>query len=164
NFSNGAIPCQYHSVISEFIANGTASNPSSAARVEPLEVRRIITMGIAFRGAHGGQILFGPDGYLYFMTRDDESEADSYNFGQNKKSLLGKILRFDVENIPSATEISKLDLETIPFQKIIHTMTTKNCDLKSGPWDLEILGAVVLIQRGHLTLFVEMLARINLKR
>ncbi|MCL7043577.1 hypothetical protein MKW94_010197, partial [Papaver nudicaule] len=91
---NGAFPCQYH----------------SATRVEPLEVRRIFTMGIAFRGAHGGQILFGPDGYLYFMTGDDESETDSYNFGQNKKSLLGKIPRFDVENIPSATEISKLDL------------------------------------------------------
>ncbi|KAI3926556.1 hypothetical protein MKX01_011452 [Papaver californicum] len=107
---NGTVPCQYYSVISKFTANGTASNPSSAARVEPLEVRRIFTMVIAFRGAHGGQILFGPDGYLYFMTGDDESEAGSYNFGQNKKSLMGKILRFDVENIPSATEISKLNL------------------------------------------------------
>ncbi|KAI3885596.1 hypothetical protein MKX03_009294 [Papaver bracteatum] len=108
--TNGAVPCQYHSVISEFTANGTASNPSSATRVEPVEVRRIFTMGIAFRGTHGGQILFGPDGCLYFMTGDDESEADSYNFGQNKKSLLGKILRFDVEDIPSETEISKLNL------------------------------------------------------
>ncbi|KAL8493050.1 hypothetical protein ACS0TY_024310 [Phlomoides rotata] len=32
---------------------------------------------------------------------------DPYNVAQNKKSLLGKIMRFDIDNIPSAGEFSR---------------------------------------------------------
>ncbi|KAF6175730.1 hypothetical protein GIB67_022732 [Kingdonia uniflora] len=108
---NGGQPCQYHSVISEFTANGTISKPSSATRANPSEVRRIFTMGLPFSGHHAGQILFGPDdGYLYFMMGDGGSQGDPYNFSQNKKSLLGKIMRLDIDSIPSAGEITELDL------------------------------------------------------
>lgn len=59
-------------------------------------------MGLPFTSHHGGQILFGPaDGYLYFMMGDGGGVGDPYNFAQNKKSLLGKIMRLDVDNIPS---------------------------------------------------------------
>lgn len=59
-------------------------------------------MGLPFTAHHGGQILFGPkDGYLYFMMGDGGSIGDPYNFSQNKKSLLGKIMRLDVDNLPS---------------------------------------------------------------
>ncbi|XP_060672516.1 HIPL1 protein isoform X2 [Ziziphus jujuba] len=104
---NGAQPCQYHSVIAEFTANGTTSQPS----VKPKEVRRIFTMGLPFTSHHGGQILIGPqDGYLYFMMGDGGGTGDPYNFAQNKKSLLGKIMRLDIDNTPSATRFSNLDL------------------------------------------------------
>lgn len=59
-------------------------------------------MGLPYRGGHAGQILFGPaDGYLYLMMGDGSQQDDPYNFAQNKKSLLGKILRLDIDNIPS---------------------------------------------------------------
>lgn len=59
-------------------------------------------MGLHFTSHHGGQILFGPeDGHLYFMVGDGEGRGDPYNFSQNKKSLLGKIMRLDVDKIPS---------------------------------------------------------------
>lgn len=59
-------------------------------------------MGLPFTGHHAGQILFGPeDGYLYFMMGDGGSSGDPFNFSQNKKSLLGKVMRLDVDNIPS---------------------------------------------------------------
>jgi hypothetical protein len=32
---------------------------------------------------------------------DGGSIGDPYNFSQNKKSLLGKIMRLDIDNIPS---------------------------------------------------------------
>ncbi|KAI8543514.1 hypothetical protein RHMOL_Rhmol08G0224400 [Rhododendron molle] len=99
--NNGALPCQYQSVISEFTANGTSPNISAATSAQPIEVRRILTMGLPFTTHHGGQILFGPaDGYLYFMMGDGGGVGDPYNFAQNKKTLLGKILRLDVDNIP----------------------------------------------------------------
>ncbi|XP_010272186.1 PREDICTED: HIPL1 protein [Nelumbo nucifera] len=108
---NGASPCQYHSVISEYTANGTASEVSLATRANPIEVRRIFTMGLPFTSHHAGQILFGPaDGYLYFMMGDGGNSGDPYNFSQNKKSLLGKIMRLDINNIPSAKEIDALGL------------------------------------------------------
>jgi len=109
--SNGAQPCRFHSVIGEFSANGTASDPSMAKNAKPLEVRRIFTMGLPTTSGHGGQILFGPkDGYLYFMMGDGGIKGDPYNFSQSKKSPLGKILRLDIDNMPSPEEISDLGL------------------------------------------------------
>ncbi|XP_023768230.1 HIPL1 protein [Lactuca sativa] len=98
---NGAQPCQYQTVIAEY-----NTNPSVSAG----EARRIFTMGLPYTGHHGGQILFGPDGYLYFMMGDGGGEGDPQNFSQNKKSLLGKIMRFDIDNIPSQEEITRLAL------------------------------------------------------
>lgn len=47
---------------------------------------------------NGGQISFGPDGYLYASFGDGGSGGDPENRAQNLSSLLGKILRFDVDN------------------------------------------------------------------
>lgn len=59
-------------------------------------------MGLPLEAYHAGQIIFGPaDGYLYFMIGDASHLADPYNFAQNKKSLIGKILRLDIDIIPS---------------------------------------------------------------
>ncbi|KAI3785727.1 hypothetical protein L1987_44852 [Smallanthus sonchifolius] len=108
---SAAQPCQYQSVVAEYTANTTASSRASViSTASPVEVRRIFTMGLPFTSHHAGQILFGPDdGYLYFMMGDGGG-GDPYNFAQNKKSLLGKIMRFDVDNIPSESEITRLGL------------------------------------------------------
>lgn len=58
-------------------------------------------MGLPYSSSHGGQILFGPDGYLYLMTGDGGGVSDTHDFAQNKKSLLGKILRLDIDVMPS---------------------------------------------------------------
>lgn len=46
---------------------------------------------------NGGQLAFGPDGYLYIGTGDGGSSGDPSGNAQNPGSLLGKILRIDVE-------------------------------------------------------------------
>lgn len=47
---------------------------------------------------NGGQIAFGGDGYLYIGTGDGGGGGDPANNAQNPSSLLGKILRLDVES------------------------------------------------------------------
>jgi glucose/arabinose dehydrogenase len=48
-------------------------------------------------GAHNGDwIGFGPDNLLYYTTGDGGDQHDPNNSGQNKNSLLGKVLRIDV--------------------------------------------------------------------
>jgi hypothetical protein len=49
---------------------------------------------------NGGQLLFGPDGYLYLSTGDGGVEGDPEGDAQSLGSLLGKVLRIDVDPAP----------------------------------------------------------------
>src|SRR5690606_36647890 len=49
-----------------------------------------------FWNHNGGNIHFGPDGYLWISMGDGGSGGDPNNNGQNTDILLGKMLRIDV--------------------------------------------------------------------
>jgi glucose/arabinose dehydrogenase len=51
-----------------------------------------------FSNHNGGMLAFGPDSYLYMSTGDGGSGGDPNNNGQSRKTLLGKILRLDVNS------------------------------------------------------------------
>lgn len=51
-----------------------------------------------FSNHNGGDIAFGPGGYLYLGTGDGGSGGDPRRNAQNLRSLLGKMLRIDVRN------------------------------------------------------------------
>jgi len=51
-----------------------------------------------FENHNGGQLAFGPDGYLYISSGDGGSGGDPQNNAQNRSNLLGAILRIDVDN------------------------------------------------------------------
>lgn len=58
----------------------------------------ILTIQQPFANHNGGQLAFGPDGYLYIGMGDGGGGGDPLNNAQNPQSLLGKILRIDVES------------------------------------------------------------------
>jgi glucose/arabinose dehydrogenase len=54
------------------------------------------TIDQPFSNHNGGHLAFGPDGYLYIGMGDGGSGGDPMNHAQNPHSLLGKMLRIDV--------------------------------------------------------------------
>lgn len=58
--------------------------------------RRILTMSDPYSNHNGGHMAFGPDGYLYIGTGDGGDGGDPGNRAQSTTTLLGKMLRIDI--------------------------------------------------------------------
>lgn len=67
--------------------------------------RTLLTVTQPYANHNGGQLAFGPDGYLYAGLGDGGSAGDPGNNAQNLSSYLGKILRLDTSNPAAAWEI-----------------------------------------------------------
>jgi glucose/arabinose dehydrogenase len=63
--------------------------------------RRLIVIGQPYANHNGGMLAFGVDGYLYIGMGDGGSGGDPGDRAQRSDSLLGKILRMDVDHHPS---------------------------------------------------------------
>ncbi len=77
-------------VISRFSAQGNQADANSELII--LEVEQ------PFGNHNAGMIDFGTDGYLYISLGDGGSGGDPQNHGQNRATLLGSLLRIDVDN------------------------------------------------------------------
>ena len=69
---------------------------TNADRVDQSTGRRILTIDQPYPNHNGGNLAFGPDGYLYIGMGDGGSAGDPGNRAQNLNSLLGKMLRINV--------------------------------------------------------------------
>jgi len=85
---------QFQSIIAEYLASVTNPNQS-----DPASERILLAVNQVsnFTNHKAGQLAFGPDGFLYFGLGDGGGEGDPFGHGQDTKTLLGKMLRIDVD-------------------------------------------------------------------
>ncbi|MCY4579603.1 MAG: PQQ-dependent sugar dehydrogenase [Chloroflexi bacterium] len=79
------------SVLSRFTVGGGVADPDSE--------RVILEVEQPHSNHNGGQIAFGPDGYLYVGLGDGGSRGDPQGNGQDLSTLLGSIIRIDVSTL-----------------------------------------------------------------
>jgi len=70
--------------------------PLDSWEADPTPVRTILTQAQPYANHNGGQLAFGPDGYLYIGFGDGGSGGDPQGNGQNTATLLGSIVRVDI--------------------------------------------------------------------
>ena len=67
-------------------------------RADPASARLVLHVSQPYANHNGGHILFGPDSMLYIGMGDGGSGGDPHGNGQNRGTLLGKLLRIDVDH------------------------------------------------------------------
>ncbi|MGC2061345.1 MAG: PQQ-dependent sugar dehydrogenase [Thermodesulfovibrionales bacterium] len=95
NYVRAAGPTGRQSVIAEY---RVTSDPNVAV---PASERILLTVDQPFDNHKAGQLAFGNDSRLYFGFGDGGSGGDPFGNGQNKNTLLGKMLRIDVDSVPT---------------------------------------------------------------
>lgn len=80
-------------VIARYSVSGGDANIA-----DPNSETVLLTIAQPYPNHNGGQLQFGKDGYLYIGTGDGGSAGDPEHHAQNPQSLLGKMLRIDVDH------------------------------------------------------------------
>jgi glucose/arabinose dehydrogenase len=96
--SNGYVYVYYIDNSQNIVIERFTVSPN-ANLIDPLSGLVIIRIAHPdFQNHFGGQVAFGPDGFLYLGTGDGGGGGDPLRNAQNLNSLLGKLLRLDVGN------------------------------------------------------------------
>jgi Glucose / Sorbosone dehydrogenase len=118
---------QMQTVIAEF-----QTSPSNPNQADPASERILFTVNQPFPNHKGGQLTFGPDGFLYIGLGDGGSAGDPLGNGQSLQTLLGKMLRIDVDH-------TSLGLP-LQFLRTIH-FSMERTEERFGPTACAIPGA-----------------------
>ncbi|MEX2535643.1 MAG: PQQ-dependent sugar dehydrogenase [Trueperaceae bacterium] len=79
------------------VVAGYSVSEDDPNRADPGSAMEILHVEQPYANHNGGGLAFGPDGYLYLSLGDGGSGGDPQDNGQNLETLLGTILRIDVD-------------------------------------------------------------------
>jgi len=84
------------------IAEWQATRDADGQLKSATEMRSLLEVEQPYQNHNGGQLAFGPDGFLYIGLGDGGYRDDPDGAGQDKATWLGKMLRIDVDNTDGA--------------------------------------------------------------
>lgn len=90
----------YYTTNTQNIVAEYAVRADDPDRADPASGRIVLSIPDFAANHNGGMIEFGADGFLYISTGDGGGGGDPQETAQNLNSLLGKILRIDVDQQP----------------------------------------------------------------
>jgi glucose/arabinose dehydrogenase len=95
---NGFFYVNYTDVGGDTVVARYSVSASDPNRADITTARVLLRIDQPFANHNGGQMQFGPDGYLYIGMGDGGFGGDPGNRAQNLGDLLGKMLRIDVDS------------------------------------------------------------------
>lgn len=87
----------YTNTEGDSIVASAALDPGDPDRLDPATLIKILFVDQPYANHNGGSVQFGGDGKLYLSFGDGGSGGDPLGNGQNLQTLLGKILRIDID-------------------------------------------------------------------
>ena len=94
--TNGRFVVHYTDLAGATTLSRFQVSPADPDQADPASEAVILTATQPFSNHNGGQVAFGPDGFLYLGLGDGGGSGDPENRGQDLSELLGSILRIDI--------------------------------------------------------------------
>ncbi|MCX8531004.1 PQQ-dependent sugar dehydrogenase [Chryseobacterium luquanense] len=112
--TNGYFFVYYNNTAGNIVVARYSVSTTNTNVADPNSEKIILNIPKPFDNHNGGSIHFAPDGNLWIVTGDGGSGGDPNNNSQNKNSLLGKMLRIDINstgpyNIPAGNPFIGID-------------------------------------------------------
>ena len=97
--SNGEVFLSYNAPGGEVFQSivSRVHSPDGGATIDRASEEVVLALDQPYSNHNGGHLSFGPDGFLYFGLGDGGSAGDPQGNAQNLDSLLGKMLRLDID-------------------------------------------------------------------
>jgi glucose/arabinose dehydrogenase len=95
-----AVYIHYSDRDGDTVVSAFATTSIAPLRIDATSEAMLLTVDQPYGNHNGGQLAFGPDGLLYLGLGDGGSGGDPEGNGQNPRTLLGAVLRIDVERAP----------------------------------------------------------------
>jgi glucose/arabinose dehydrogenase len=95
--TNGYVYASYTDLAGDTRIERYSVSPTNPDAADPASAQLVLSVAQPFANHNGGLVVFGPDGMFYVGLGDGGSVGDPQNNGQSTATLLGKLLRLDVD-------------------------------------------------------------------
>jgi glucose/arabinose dehydrogenase len=95
--TNGYLYASYTDLAGDTRIERYSVSPANPDAADPASAQLVLFVAQPYPNHNGGLVVFGPDGMFYVGLGDGGGGGDPQNNGQSRATLLGKLLRLDID-------------------------------------------------------------------